>query len=233
MTSFSGVIFDLDGTLLDTAGDVVTMLAETVRKHGLSSVGIVTEVVVGPPLHEGVAKACPGADPAVIDAIVRDYRERYSRSDYPRTRVFPGIPTLLDTLRKQDVPVFVATNKASLPAEQVLMRFDLLRRFTATISSDHFPGQRLSKADMIRTLLTQHGLDRNTTLMVGDTELDILGGHGAGVQTLAVLYGYGNQKTLLAANPHFVTDRPNWIGFLQPYGEHGKGRHSEKAKTTG
>lgn len=228
MTSFSGVIFDLDGTLLDTAGDVITMMAETVRRHGLSSAGVVAEIVVGPPLREGIARACPDADPGVIDVIIRDYRERYNRSDYPRTRVFPGIPTLLDTLRKQDVPTFVATNKASLPAELVLQRFDLLRRFTATISADHFPDRNLDKADMIRTLLTQHGLSRSTTLMVGDTDLDILGGHNAGVKTLAVLYGYGRRQTLLDANPHFVTDRPNWLGFLQPYHGQGKPRYGEK-----
>lgn len=228
MTSFSGVIFDLDGTLLDTAGDVVTMLAETVRKYGLNSAGVVSEVVVGPPLHEGVARACPDADSATVDAIVSDYRERYTRSDYPRTRIFPGIPTLLDALRKQGVPTFVATNKASLPAELVLQRFNLLRRFTATISADHFADRQLDKADMIRTLLTQHCLSPASTLMVGDTSLDILGGHGAGVKTLAVLYGYGRQQTLLDAKPHFVTDRPNWLGHMQPYQGQGKPRYGEK-----
>lgn len=217
MTSFSGVIFDLDGTLLDTAGDVVTMLAETVRKHGLCSAGVVSEVVVGPPLAVGLAKACPDASPEQIERIIHDYRERYFRSDYPLTRVFPGIPTLLDALRRQGVLLFVATNKASQPTELILQRFNLLHRFTATICSDHFsPTQLLSKADMIRTLMTQHGLERKSTLMVGDTELDIKGGHEAGVQTLAVLYGYGNTALLMAAKPHFTTDKPDWRGHLTP-----------------
>lgn len=214
MIPFSAVIFDLDGTLLDTAPDVVGLLSQVVREHGVSDAGIVSATVVGPPLTESVPKACPGVPAEITSQIVEEYRLRYTASDYSLTRVFPGIFDLMDGLKAAGIPLFVATNKTVDATERVLRQFDIWPRLTASISYDQFPGQSMDKAAMIRTLLTQYRLDPASTVMVGDTELDILGGHGAGVQTLAAFYGYGSHETLLAAKPHYITHNPDWRGNL-------------------
>lgn len=210
MTPFSAVVFDLDGTLLDTAPDVVGLLSQVVREHGVSDAGIVSSVVVGPPLTEGVPRACPGVPAEITSKIVEEYRLRYTESQYPLTRVFPGIPELMDGLRMSGVPLFVATNKTAGATERVLRQFGLWPRLTASMSYDQFPGRSMDKAAMIRTLLAQHRLDPASTLMVGDTELDILGGHGAGVLTMAAFYGYGSHESLLAAKPHYIAHEPDW-----------------------
>lgn len=218
MIPFSAVIFDLDGTLLDTAPDVVGLLSQVVREHGVSDAGIVSSAVVGPPLTVGVPRACPGVPEEITSKIVEEYRLRYTASTYPLTQVFPGIFDLMDGLKAEGVPLFVATNKTAEATERVLRQFALWQRLTACISYDQFPGRNMDKAAMIRTLLEQHRLDPASTVMVGDTELDILGGHGAGVQTLAAFYGYGPHESLLAAKPHYIAHEADWRGKLVTVG---------------
>lgn len=214
---FTACIFDLDGTLLDTADDVVGTLVEVIREHGFSGSNVTSSIVVGPPLSESIARACPDADEATAASILTEYRARYNVSTYPNTRFYPGIVDLLDGLAAEGIPLFVATNKITEPAQRVLKHFHILDRFAEAISMDHEPGRTLSKCDMIRTLVERHQLDERTTVMIGDTPLDINGGREAGVLTMAALYGYGSRESLLAARPHFLTETPDWRHSFIPH----------------
>lgn len=216
MIPFTACIFDLDGTLLDTAGDVVGLMAEVVREHGLSDAGVTSDTVVGPPLAVGISRACPGLDDDTVQAIVTAYRARYTASNYPNTKFYPGILELLDGLDAMGISAFLATNKSVGPATRVLAQFGLTHRLVEAVSADQLPGQAMSKAQMIRKLVAQHDLDPRSTVMIGDTELDVLGGREAGVLTLAALYGYGTRASLMAAKPTYYTEKPDWRNALIP-----------------
>jgi phosphoglycolate phosphatase-like HAD superfamily hydrolase len=183
------VIFDLDGTLTDSAEGIVASF-----RHALTAIGAETPGgdlagrVVGPPMHHTLASMGLG-DRA--DEAIAAYRADYTSRGWAMNSVFDGVPTLLADLRTAGVRMAVATSKVEPTARRILDHFGLAHHFEV-IAGASADGTRATKADVLAHALSQlHPLPERL-LMVGDRAHDVEGAAEHGIDTVVVGWGYGS-----------------------------------------
>lgn len=182
------VIFDLDGTLTDSAQGIVSSF-----RHALGLVGAVVPdgdlagMVVGPPMHHTLRRLGLGER---TDAAIAAYRADYTTRGWAINRLFEGIPELLADLRSAGVRLAVATPKAEPTAQRILAHFGLDEHFEV-IAGASVDGSRATKADVVAHALAQLGTTPERILMVGDRSHDVEGAAAHGIDTVVVGWGYG------------------------------------------
>lgn len=191
--TWSAVLFDLDGTIVDSAADITASLAHTFETMGLD---VPSEEVllsyVGPPLLDSL-RLTAGFDDAEAWAALAVYRDHYA-DRVLRSPVFPGVAGVLERLHSAGIPVALATSKPESMARKVLDHAGLSQYFTViTGASDD---EELStKADVVAEALRRlqaEGIDTEHAVMVGDRGYDTLGAAANGVPTILVEWGYGS-----------------------------------------
>ena len=183
------VIFDLDGTLTDSARGVVSSF-----RHALNQVGApvpedsdLAGRVVGPPMQHTMRAM--GLGDRTEDAIAA-YRADYTTRGWNLNEVFDEIPELLADLRAAGVRLAVATSKAEPTARRILEHFGLDGHFEV-IAGSSVDGVRCTKADVIAHALAQLDPIPEHILMVGDRSHDVHGAAHHGIRTIVVGWGYG------------------------------------------
>ncbi|MBS9533590.1 HAD-IA family hydrolase [Mycobacterium sp. M1] len=187
------VIFDLDGTLTDSAPGIVASF-----RHALAQVGAavpdgdLVSRIVGPPMLRTLTGLGLGAQ---ADAAMAAYRADYTSRGWAMNGLFDGIAPLLDDLRAAGVRLAVATSKAEPTARRILAHFDLDDRFEV-IAGATVDGTRSAKADVLSHALTQLAPLPERVLMVGDRVDDVDGAAVHGIDTVVVGWGYGRDDHL-------------------------------------
>lgn len=182
------IFFDLDGTLTDSGEGIMNCAALALEHFGLPVPSREElRVFVGPPLDKTFIQFGVPEDKA--QEAIDVFRSRYLVVGKFENTPYPGIHTLLDTLKKQGHRLFVATSKPESTALEILAKFELSQHFEM-ICGATMDGTRSHKADVIAYLLRQIGTPENI-LMVGDTEFDVLGAAAHGIPTVGVAWGYG------------------------------------------
>jgi phosphoglycolate phosphatase-like HAD superfamily hydrolase len=182
------VIFDLDGTLTDSADGVVASF-----RHALATIGAkvpdgdLAERVVGPPMHHTLASMGLGER---ADEAISAYRADYTNRGWAMNSVYVGVPQLLADLRAAQIRLAVATSKAEPVARRILDHFGLTDHFDV-IAGASIDGTRASKADVVAYALSQLGTLPERVLMVGDRAHDVEGAAAHGIATVVVGWGYG------------------------------------------
>lgn len=204
--AFDLVLFDLDGTVWDSAPGIVDALVHTLAVMDLAPH---TEdhlaANLGPPLVEMLAGL--GVPSERLGEGRDHYRSRYRTHGEFDVTVYPGIPELLDELRDGGVRLATATSKGIDPTRRMLdhlaltARFDIIAGASMDESAHH-------KVDVIKSALTQaEPMDPQRVAMVGDRHYDLDGGRAFGLTTIGVQWGYGSTDELVACRPdHLVTD---------------------------
>lgn len=183
------MIFDLDGTLTDSAAGIVGSF-----RHALSHVGApepegdMASRVVGPPMH--VTLGSMGLGDRTDDAI-EAYRADYGERGWAVNKMFDGIREALTRLQEAGVAMVVATSKAEPLAHRILDHFGL-SGFFQVIAGASPDGSRSSKAEVIAHALSQlETVPAGDTVMVGDRLHDVEGAAAHGIYTLVAEWGYG------------------------------------------
>jgi phosphoglycolate phosphatase-like HAD superfamily hydrolase len=182
------VIFDLDGTLTDSADGIVSSF-----RHALGEIGAAVPEgdlagrIVGPPMH--LTLKTMGLGDRVDDAMAA-YRADYTTRGWAMNSVFEGIPALLSDLRAAGVRMAVATSKAEPTAKRIIEHFGLDDHFEV-VAGASVDGTRSSKADVLARALAQLEPLPQRVLMVGDRSHDVLGAAAHGIDTVVVGWGYG------------------------------------------
>lgn len=201
------ILFDLDGTLTESGEGITKSVQYALEKLGLPEPDLKKlEVFVGPPLLQQFMKYA-GLDEETAVKAVEYYRERYTDIGIFENEVYPGVEDMLDKLRGKGYILAVASSKPERFVKKVLDHFDLTKYFQEIVGSE-MNGGRTSKADVIEEALDRlHMADhRDQVVMVGDKEHDVFGARKAGLQCLAVSYGYGSEEELKNANPLKIVD---------------------------
>jgi phosphoglycolate phosphatase len=182
------VIFDLDGTLTDSADGIVSSF-----RHALGEIGApvpegdLSRKLVGPPMHHTLSAMGLG-DRA--DEAIAAYRADYTTRGWAMNSLFDGIPDLLADLRAAGVRLAVATSKAEPTARRIIAHFGLDQHFEV-IAGASLDGVRASKADVVAHALAQLEPIPARVLMVGDRSHDVEGASAHGIDTVVVEWGYG------------------------------------------
>lgn len=201
------ILFDLDGTLTESGEGITKSVQYALEKLGQPEPDLKKlEVFVGPPLLQQFMKYA-GLDEETAVKAVEYYRERYTDIGIFENKVYPGVEDMLDKLRGKGYILAVASSKPERFVKKVLDHFDLTKYFHEIVGSE-MNGGRTSKSDVIEEALDRlHMADhRDQVVMVGDKEHDVFGARKAGLQCLAVSYGYGSEEELKNANPLKIAD---------------------------
>jgi phosphoglycolate phosphatase len=213
------IIFDLDGTLLDTSYGIFETANITMKELGYKTLNDEQlRRFVGPPLAECFDSVCK-LDNHLVPKAVEIYRKHYEISGGKfKAKKYPGIKELLIHLKEEGYLLAVGTLKLESLAHEVLEHFDLDHYFDIVIGADPL-GQR-TKADIINVAIESLGLnDKTKVIMVGDTPHDLEGSKKANVPFVAVSWGFGDFSSYdLTKETHMVAmiDKPqelvNYIG---------------------
>jgi len=205
---FELLIFDLDGTLVDTARDVHFCINETRADMNLPPLTLEeARKSIGPGPNTFVDLVLPSDQKHRLDEFIKKFRACYIDHLTDHSRPYAGIVELLAELQKQGIPLAVATNKPRRYTEKLLRDLDLLRFFSGIFTPDDV-ASRKPDPEMIVKVLEDMNASAENSLLIGDTDNDILAGKEAGVWTCAVTYGYGPQEVLRNLQPDFMIDRP-------------------------
>jgi phosphoglycolate phosphatase len=182
------VIFDLDGTITDSAHGIVSSFCHALREVGAPVPdGDLVGRLVGPPMHHTLAALGLGAD---TEAAISAYRADYSTRGWALNSVFDGVAALLGHLRAAGVRLAVATSKAEPTARRILVHFGLDSYFEV-IAGAAVDGSRSSKTEVLAHALSQLQPLPRRVLMVGDRRHDVEGAAAHGIGTVVVGWGYG------------------------------------------
>jgi len=188
----AAVLFDLDGTLLDTAPDMVNALNALCREEGASAVPYDRARAFVSNGAAGLLRlAFPDFDATRDRALHQRYLELYSRRLAVDTRLFHPLGTLLESLESDGIPWGVVTNKPRHLTEPLLEALGLHVRSACTVSGDTLP-ERKPHPRPVQFALEKLGIDDQPAraIYVGDARRDIESGRAAGTRTVAVRYGY-------------------------------------------
>lgn len=196
----AAIVFDLDGTLLDSARDITVAFQQACTECGLvAPEDEHVQALIGRPLREMFHTFHPEAD---MDSLVAAYRAYYDENCTVYTRFFPGVQDTLRALRERGYRLAVATTKYPRVARLVCEKMGL------TSSLDHIQGTEgfahKPEPDVIFTALEALGCEG--IWMVGDTTADVLAGKAAGLKTFAVTWGTHNRDILETVHPDVISD---------------------------
>lgn len=200
------ILFDLDGTLIDSRGDIVFCLQRTFAEMSLPFKE--EDLVIGPPLEDIILLLAPGISNDLQKEAVQVFRKFYMKSKYEKTLVFAGVEATLADLRKKGKRLFIATNKPMRPTINVLETLSF-GKFECIGTPDMCEAKgvaRMDKADVIASMMKEYQLDKQVSCMVGDTIPDIVAGKKNELKTIAFTGGYGAKEDLEASKADFVID---------------------------
>jgi HAD superfamily hydrolase (TIGR01509 family) len=200
--AFKLYLFDVDGTLVDSAADICgaiqSVLATTTRPDVEQAF---LKRYIGYHLNELFRDLFPDITNGEIDNLVCSYRAAYPAREHKATRLYPGV---LDTLRELPGLKSTATTKGTPTTRLILERFGLLPYFTHVQGTDGFPCK--PEPDVIYKSLDALGVQAEDCLFVGDSAPDMEAGRRAGVATCGVRYGYGDIEKMFSWQPDYWID---------------------------
>lgn len=186
------IIFDLDGTLIDSQESILTAINMAMHELRLVPKVQITKSLVGPPLMETLAIITGLNDPSVLNQIAQKFKIYYDNIGYRQSIVFPGIHTLLELLKSQGYDLYIATNKRLIPTRKIINHFQWKDIFLEIYSIDLYNEIPFrSKADMLSALLNNKSISNSSALYVGDRLEDYEAAEQNNLRCILVDWGYG------------------------------------------
>ena len=197
------VIFDLDGTLLNTIADLGNAANHTLKELGLPQHTLDEyRLMVGNGMRKLIMRALPhdkASDETFVDSTLAKFLEYYAEHIDVYTQPYPGIPELIKTLSTEGFKLAVASNKIQAGAERLIEKFFPGIPFVAVMgNSPKYPLK--PDAAVVEYIMKKAGTDRAHTVMVGDSGTDIQTAQNAGIPIIAVSWGFRPRHELTAAN---------------------------------
>lgn len=198
MSKYTTYIFDLDGTLLDTLGDLAASANYALRQFGFPEHS--TDDVrrfVGNGVRRLMERAVPaGVGPAQFEEVLATFRQHYMHHALDTTRPYAGIPETLRELRHRGCPMAVVSNKMMAATQELVAHF--FPEIKVAIGEDEAAGIRKKPApDSVNEALRRLGTEIETAVYVGDSDVDILTARNAGLPCISVLWGFRDREFLL------------------------------------
>ena len=204
---FSFAIFDLDGTLVDSHGDIADALNAALAESGLPThpVGDI-EGMIGDGVGMLVARALLPEHAAHADRITTLFRARYAANLVVKTCVYPGLRELCAEAQSRGLRLAIATNKPTRFARSVVDALGLTPLFSVVVGEGDPPLPRKPDPAMVDHVLGQLGATRESTIYIGDSLVDAQTARNAGLPLALVTWGYTARAALAATNPDWLVD---------------------------
>lgn len=200
MKPFQLIVFDWDGTLIDSETRIVNCMRASIQDLGLPARNNEQlSNVIGLGLQEALSTLYPDSDPSVYQNLVDRYRHHFLVEDDTPSELFDGVGALLDTLSERGHYLAIATGKGRIGLDKALEDTGLRDYFDFTRCADETRSK--PHPQMLEEIMDRLGVTPQQTLMIGDTEYDMQMANNAGTAALAVSYGVHEKQRLLACQP--------------------------------
>lgn len=207
MKQYNYLLFDLDGTITDSATGITRCVEYALNYFGIQ-VSDLHDLLpfIGPPLLDSFKEFYHFTDEQAVIATEK-YRERYKDKGIYENELYPGIEELLAQARQNGKTVILATSKPEIFARRILDYFKLSDYFSF-IAGSGLDGSLHTKTDVINYILQSNKIaDLSSVIMIGDRKHDIIGAKNAGIDSIGVLYGFGDYDELSEAGAtHIIKD---------------------------
>lgn len=200
------ILFDLDGTLTESAPGIINSLKYALERLGVEDYDrAILDKFIGPPLAVSFEKFFGFTGEKCYNAI-KIYREYFSEKGLFENAVYPGVEDMLARLKSAGHKLAVATSKPEIFARRILEKFGL-SGYLDVICGIPLDNEHMTKAQVIERAMNELGIaDRQAALMVGDRDYDVAGAHQNGIECLGVTYGYGSRAELEGAGTEYIAD---------------------------
>ena len=208
MPRYPHILFDLDGTLIDSAPAILASFRDAFALTGIAPVRAIDESVIGPPLTETLQLLSGSDDPVLVARLAEAFKASYDSEGYQATAAYAGVGALLAELAGAGLSLSIATNKRIHPTRLILAHLGWSGFFSQVYALDLFTPRLPDKAAMIGRLLADQAISKDQAIYIGDRSEDGESADANGLPFIAVTWGYGS----LSANEM----RPGWLAAAQP-----------------
>ena len=207
------VVFDLDGTILDSHEGICKCFQKALKAYGVEeSIENITKLL-GPPLSKTIITKY-GFSKEDGAAAMKIHMKRLKEKGIYECLIYDGIVEMLQKLKENGVKMSIATNKPEEASILQLKHFDLYKYFEIVVGNN-WTQDRGTKGEFIKMTLEHMGVtDKSEVIMVGDRFNDLAGGVENGLDTLGVTYGYGSEEEIVGCNPTHIAKSPSEIADI-------------------
>lgn len=210
MPAYTDILFDLDGTLTDSAPGILRCFRIGMESQDAAcpTDDVLRASIIGPPIE--VSFATFGVPADRIEGATAAFRKEYAFAGWSENRVYEGIPALLERLVQGGFRLYVATSKPEHFARRILEHFGLSPYFSHICGAR--PEENLSTKEAVVAMALAQVPQGGRALMVGDRKHDMEGAASHGIDAAGVLFGFGSPEELTAYSPVFLAETPGQLG---------------------
>lgn len=216
-TANKTLIFDFDGTLIDSAPGILNAFADALCETGTHPRVALDSSLIGPPLRETLMRLSGSDDPALLQSLSEHFKHHYDSTGVATTDAYPGIEEMLDAFAATGTVMHISTNKRLSVTHAILARLGWQDRFESVYALDMVEPRLPSKAHLLSKQISEQRLDPSVTLYIGDKFED---GEAAKANGLAFHYaswGYGDlQRAQLGGDWNWLNHPADLCKSCQP-----------------
>ena len=208
------LIWDLDGTLIDSQEEILYHLELALRESSLNMADIIKPIRTGPPIDIMLKESFSAEilTDEKLNEVISHYREKYNNSGFTMTDPFNGIEEIIS-----DTTNFIhhiITNKPYPASRRIIEKMEWADKVTSLKTQSEHPEQRKSKSELFAELITELGGDSSSFVGIGDTKSDCLAARDNNITAVGVLWGSGNREELSDCCDYLFEDTKQLYGFL-------------------
>jgi phosphoglycolate phosphatase len=200
------ILFDLDGTLLDSLPGIEYSVKQAFVSCGLPEPQRSLRRLIGPPIRTIIAEVGGVRDPYILEKLEEAFRKSYDCDGSLRTGCYPDAKRILLMLRARRYRTFIVSNKPRHISERILKTEGITNLFEAIITRDSRSPSYSGKAEMIMTLINERNIDSDDCLFAGDTMEDAVAARETGVKFAYLTHGYGDISDEISASFEYMLD---------------------------
>jgi phosphoglycolate phosphatase len=210
------IIFDLDGTLIDSQESILNAIRAALYESGLEAKIPVTKELIGPPLIDTLSKIIEVKNKLILNAVANKFKLHYDAAGYRNSVVYPGIHHLLERLHNQGYVLYLATNKRLIPTKKIVNYLSWGSFFSAVYSIDLNAEKPFkNKGEMISALLRNELIDPNSAIYIGDRDEDYVAAKENCLPCILVGWGYGTKIPIHNDDQFSVSDSFELLTTIQ------------------
>ena len=187
---YSHVIFDLDGTLIDSAPSILKCLTLALRQNKIDPVTPLTNQIIGPPLDVTLKRVTGITDNSIINNLINCFKNAYDSDGYKDSVPYHGVEDMLRKIAGSGIDVYLATNKRILPTRKILEHFSWAPFFNSVYALDVGDIKFNSKSEMLASMVKGQNLDPLCSIYVGDINADYEAAQKSNMQFIFAEWGY-------------------------------------------